>query len=111
MSRVVPQENATRVAPGANINAYFSEAMEAGSLNTTAVRLFKKGTAAPISAVVGYDASTNKAVLNPTANLKRGAKYTAVVGTGAEDLAGNGLDQTPILGGDQPKQWSFTVRN
>ena len=111
VSRVVPQENATRVAPGANVNAYFSEAMTAGSVNTTAVRLFKKGTAAPISAMVGYDASTNKAVLNPTANLKRGAKYIAVVGTGAEDLAGNGLDQNPALTGNQPKQWSFTVRN
>ena len=111
VSRVVPQENATRVAPGANINAYFSEAMTAGSVNTTAVRLFKKGTTTPLGAVVTYDASTNKAVLNPTANLKRGAKYTAVVGTGAEDLAGNGLDQAPTLAGDQPKQWSFTVRN
>jgi subtilisin family serine protease len=111
VSRVVPQENATRVAPGANVNAYFSETMTAGSVNTTAVRLFKKGTAAPISAMVGYDASTNKAVLNPTANLKRGAKYIAVVGTGAEDLAGNGLDQNPALTGDQPKQWFFTVRS
>ena len=85
--------------------------MTAGSVNTTTVKLFKKGTTAPISAVVSYDPSTNKAVLNPTANLKRGAKYTAVVATGAEDLAGNGLDQAPALTGDQPKQWSFTVRN
>jgi hypothetical protein len=110
VSRVVPQENATRVAPGANVNAYFSKAMTAGSINTTAGRLFKRGTAAPISAVVSYDASTNKAILRPTANLKRGARYTAVVGTGAEDLAGNGLDQNPTLSGDQPRQWFFTVR-
>ena len=57
-----------------------------------------------------YDPSTNNVVLNPSANLKRGARYTAVVSTGAEDLAGNGLDQAPTLSGNQPKQWSFTVR-
>ncbi len=111
VDRVVPAENATRIAPGANVNAYFSEAMTAGSIDSTTVQLFKKGATVPVAAAVGYDASTNKAVLNPDANLKRGARYKAVVGTGAQDLAGNGLDQTPSLSGGQPKQWFFTVRN
>ena len=57
-----------------------------------------------------YDPSTRKAVLNPDANLQRGARYKAVVTTGARDLAGNRLDQNPALTGNQPKQWSFTVR-
>ena len=110
VDRVVPAENATRIAPGANVNAYFSEAMATGSIDATTVNLFKKGTTAPVAAAVTYDASTQKAVLNPDANLKRGAKYKAVVTTGAQDLAGNALDQTPTLAGDQPKQWLFTVR-
>ena len=62
--------------------------------------------------MVGYDASTNKAVLNPSANLKRGAKYTVVVATGAEDLAGNGLDQDQDPSNvNQKMVWRFTVRN
>ena len=64
-----------------------------------------------LGAAVTYDPATKKAVLNPNANLKRGATYKAVVTPGAEDLAGNALDQNPTLSGAQPKQWSFTVRN
>jgi hypothetical protein len=85
--------------------------MQPDSINTATVKLFKAGTTTPLAAVVSYDPATKKAVLNPNANLKRGAKYKAVVTTGAEDLAGNGLDQDPTLTGDQPKQWLFTVRN
>jgi hypothetical protein len=99
------------IAPGANVNAIFSEAMRSGSINTNTVKLFKTGTTTPIAAVVSYNASTKKAVLNPNANLQHGVKYKAVVTTGANDLAGNQLDQTPTLSGNQPKQWFFTVRN
>ncbi len=111
VNKMVPAENAKGVAPRANISAFFSEAMRAGSIDTNTVKLFKAGTTTPIAAVVGYDASTNKAVVDPNANLKRGAKYKAVVTTGAQDLAGNGLDQDPTLSGNQPKRWFFTVRN
>jgi len=68
--------------------------MAVGTIDTGTFTLFKKGAATPIAAVVSYDAaSTRKALLNPNANLRRGAKYKAVVTTGATDLAGNGLDQ------------------
>ncbi len=109
--RTAPTADARGIAPGANVSAIFSEAMRVGSININAVKLFKQGTTTSVAAVVSYDASTRKATLNPTANLKRGAKYKAVVGTGAEDLAGSQLDQDPNLSGDQPKQWFFTVRN
>ena len=69
-------------------------------IDATTVGLFKRGTPAPVAAAVTYDASTRKAVLNPEANLKRGARYEAVVGTGARDLADNALDQRPALAGD-----------
>ena len=65
----------------------------------------RKGTSA-----VDYDPSTREVTLDPSANLKREAKYKAVVSTGAQDLAGNQLDQTPSVTGDQPKQVFFTVR-
>jgi hypothetical protein len=101
----------TRVSPTANVTATFSEAMEESTVEAAGVMTLRKGTGAPIAAAVDYEASTKVATLDPSANLKRGARYTAVVSTGAEDLAGNGLDQNPALTGNQPKQWSFTVRN
>lgn len=108
---VKPTENAKRIAPRANVLAFFSEAMQAGSINTSTVNLFKKGATTPVAAVVTYDAATKKATLNPNANLKRGVKYKAVVTTGTKDLAGNPLDQNSSQSGDQPKKWFFTVRN
>ena len=116
VKRVAPAENATGIAPGANVSTFFSEAMRAGSINTTintkTVKLFKAGTTTALGAVVSYDAATKKAVLNPDANLQRGTRYKAVVTTGAKDLAGNRLDQDQNpSNGLQPKTWFFTVRN
>ena len=65
-----------------------------------------------IGAVVTYDASANKAILNPNANLRLRSKYKAAVTTGAQDLAGNQLDQDQDpSNGLQQKGWSFTIRN
>jgi large repetitive protein len=110
--RVAPAENATGIAPGANVSALFSEA----TMDPTSIRanfkLYKKGSTTALAATVTYDADTNRAVLNPRDNLKRGTTYKAVVGAGVRDLAGNTLlDQDPNRAGSQPKVWSFTVRN
>jgi probable HAF family extracellular repeat protein len=107
---VVPKEDATGVAPGANVKATFSEAMRASSINTNTFQLFRAGTTTAIAAVVSYDAGTKTATLNPDANLRRGTKYKAVVSTGARDLAGNQLDQDATLSGNQPEEWFFTIR-
>ena len=111
VKRVVPVENATGIAPGANVSAFFSEAMRSGSINTNTVKLFKAGTTTALGAVVSYDAERKKAILNPNANLQLGKKYKAVVTTATKDLAGNRLDQNTALSGLQPKVWFFTVRN
>ncbi len=39
-----------------------------------------------------------------------GRTYKATVTTGAQDLAGNALDQNSTQSGYQPKNWKFTVR-
>jgi hypothetical protein len=52
-------------APGANITATFSEAMNANSINGTTFKLMKAGTTNLIGAVVSYDATAKKAILNP----------------------------------------------
>jgi hypothetical protein len=107
--RVVPGENATGIAPGTNVSASFSEAMRATSVKS-AFKLYKKGSTTAITATVTYDAATKKAVLDPSANLQRGASYKAVVSAGAKDLAGNALDQNPSVTGNQQKAWFFTIK-
>src|SRR5215211_1734561 len=112
VTSTVPKATATGVAPGANITATFSEDMNASSINGTTFKLFKAGTTTLIGAVVNYDATAKKAILNPNANLKRGTKYKAAVTTGAKDLAGNQLDQDQDpSNGLQQMGWSFTIKN
>jgi probable HAF family extracellular repeat protein len=113
-----PANGATRIAPGVNVTATFTEAMDASTtdgdpstINGTTFKLMKAGTTTAIGAVVSYDASANKAILNPNANLRLGTKYKAVVTTEATDLAGNRLDQNSSLSGLQQKAWTFTTRN
>jgi hypothetical protein len=113
-----PANNATLIAPGVNVTATFTEAMDAtttdgdpSTINGTTFKLMKAGTTTAIGAVVSYDASAKKAILNPNTNLQLGTKYKAVVTTGAQDLAGNRLDQNPTTAGLQQKAWTFTIRN
>jgi hypothetical protein len=113
-----PDNGATQIAPGANVTATFTEAMDAvttdgdpSTINGTTFKLFRAGTTTAIGAVVSDDATAKKATLNPNSNLRLGTKYKAVVTTGAQDLAGNRLDQNTSLSGLQQKAWTFTIRN
>jgi hypothetical protein len=81
------------------------------TINGTTFKLFRAGASTAIGAAVSYSPTTNTATLNPNSNLQLGTKYKAVVSTGAEDLAGNHLDQNPTKTGLQQKPWTFTVRN
>lgn len=109
--RTVPAANATGIAPGANVNAFFSEAMKGVSVNGTTFKLFRRGSTTKVGASVSYNASTHQGILNPTKPLIRGATYKAVVTTFARDLSGNRLDQNATLSGLQQKTWSFKIRN
>ena len=111
---------ATQVAAGVNVSATFSEAMDArttdgdpSTINSTTFKLVKlnsDGTTTRITAAVSYDATTKKAILNPSSNLISGRTYKATVTSGAQDMAGNALDQNPTLAGNQPKSWKFKVQ-
>ena len=107
---MVPAENARGIAPGANVTAVFSEAMNADSINASTIQLYKKGSKTALDATLTYDATAKRAVLNPSANLRRGVTYKAVVSASVRDLADNALDQDPSLAGNQQKAWFFTVR-
>jgi hypothetical protein len=117
---VDPVDGATGIAPGANITATFSETMDASTtdgdpsmINGTTFKLVKlntDGTTTGVTAVISYDAATKKATLDPSSNLSLGRTYKATVTSGAQDLAGNALDQNSTLAGNQPRNWKFTVR-
>ena len=105
-----PKAGATGVSATANVTATFSEDMKASTINTTTFELFRKGSTTKLGASISYDATAHRATLDPTSSLKRGATYKTVVTTGAEDLAGNSLDQNATLSGLHQKVWFFTVK-
>jgi hypothetical protein len=115
-----PANGAKRIAPGVNVTATFTEAMDAiaddgdaSTINGTTfklVRLNADGTTTRVTAAVRYDAATKKATLNPSSNLSSRRTYKATVTSGAQDLAGNALDQNPNIEGNQSKNWKFKVR-
>jgi Bacterial Ig-like domain len=112
VSSTVPATGATDlVGPFANAKANFSEDMRASTINGTTFNLFKQGSTNKVGATVSYQANNDRAILNPTNGLQRGATYKAVVTTSAMDNAGNRLDQNRSLSGLQQKTWTFKVSN
>jgi hypothetical protein len=51
------------------------EAMTAGSVDTTTVKLFKASEDSARKAIVTYDGAANRATLVPNADLRRGDRY------------------------------------
>jgi len=107
VSSVAPANGATDVAVANNVEAAFSEAMDASTLSTSTFTLVKEnidGSTTPVVATVSYDSATKKATLDPNGNLEMGATYTATIkggSAGAKDTAGNTLASD--------KSWSFTT--
>jgi hypothetical protein len=83
--------------------------MEASTIHAATFTLKRAGATAFLGATVTYDPATRRATLNPNNNLQSGRTYIATVTTGAEDLAGNSLDQNPTTSGNQEKAWTFRV--
>jgi glucose/arabinose dehydrogenase/PKD repeat protein len=99
---VVPNEGATGVATTANVEATFSEAMDAPTIGGSTFTLTKLGSTQQVAAQVSYDAASKKAILDPTAVLDPSAAYSATIkggASGVKDLAGNPLETD--------KTWSF----
>jgi hypothetical protein len=106
------------IAQIANETATFSEEMKASSIITPAttfklVKLNANGTTTKVTAQVSYpdpNSPLYTAKLDPFGDLSSRATYKATVTTGAQDLAGNALDQNPYIEGNQSKSWRFTVQ-
>jgi hypothetical protein len=106
LSSVAPTEGATTVALDANVEATFSEAMDASTITETTFTLTLGGgsSATPVVAAISYDPTTKKATLNPNVALQTGKTYSAKVkggSGGVDDSAGN-----PLVA---DKVWSFTT--
>ena len=121
MASVTPEGGASGVGPGANVTATFTERMGPAAITGSTFKLYRINpdrSKTPVTAAVRLlDAPSPgglKAELDPFGSnskaLKPGAKYKAVVTTGARDLAGNALDQSPRKGGQQLKAWTFSTR-
>jgi Big-like domain-containing protein len=74
VSGVSPADGATDVAVDANMEATFSteEAMDESTINGTNSTLSEQGSGTPVAAAVSYGPTTNKAMLDPTEDLKGG---------------------------------------
>lgn len=97
-----PAHRAVSVAPGAKISVTFSEGMDPSTINGRTFVLFRPGTATAVPATIRYDATRNRAVLDPKQDLRPRESYAVYLYAGAKDLAGNGLASN--------KTWKFTVR-
>lgn len=93
-----PANGATNVPLSASVTASFSEAMNASTISTSTFTLNQGATG--VAGTVTYLASTG-ATFNPTNSLLPNSAYTATIATGAEDLAGNALEDDYV--------WSFTT--
>jgi hypothetical protein len=103
-----PADGASGVALNKSVNATFSEAMDATTLDTASFTLAASGVPpVPVSGVVTYDQVNHIATFNPSGNLQPSTTYTATVTNAATDLAGNAL-LVPAAG-LPGNPWTFTT--
>ncbi|MBF0408091.1 MAG: Ig-like domain-containing protein [Candidatus Riflebacteria bacterium] len=93
-----PANNEKEVAVNKKIAVTFSEGMDSATINLTTLKLTGPGGTS-VTGTVSYAGLI--ANFTPTTNLAFNATYTAVVATGAKDLAGNALTASYT--------WSFTT--
>jgi len=93
VNAVVPANGSTGVPISANVNVTFSEAMNASTINTSAITL-RNASNQVIPATVNYNSATLTATLTPTSSLSPSVTYTVQLPAGgAMDLAGNAIAQ------------------
>jgi hypothetical protein len=93
----------TGVSRGVALSAIFSEKMIRSTLNKSTFKLYKVNSDSSTTQITNVTVSSStdglKATLNPSTLLLANTNYRAIVTTGARDLAGNQLDQSPTQAG------------
>jgi len=104
----VVTENPANLATGVTVNsvvrATFDKAMD--NLTVTNLTFTLKNGVSSVSGTVTYDSLSKVATFKPASTLLPNTKYTAMVTTGAKDLAGQAL-----AAGLVPNPWTFTTAN
>jgi hypothetical protein len=93
----VPLANATTVMIDSKLSAQFSEAMNPATITTKTFTVKQGNTTVP--GTVSYSGVT--ALFTPAAALSSSTVYSAVITTGATDLAGNAVESDHV--------WNFTT--
>jgi hypothetical protein len=96
-----PEKNAVGVPVNTNIVAGFSQKADADTIDEISFTLKRNGVD-EVSASVSYNATTNKATLNPTVDLEPSTTYVATLTSAIENLVGKPLKSAPV-------KWSFTT--
>ncbi|HKN40282.1 MAG TPA: Ig-like domain-containing protein [Acidimicrobiia bacterium] len=94
-----PKDKATNAAPGGEITATFSEAVDPSTVVPETFVLVTEATGEAVTAKVSYDPATRKARLRPDKALLPLAVYRATVTAGVKDLVGNPMAKD--------HEWSF----
>ena len=99
VSSTSPINGATGVAVSTIITATFSEEMDASTITTDTFTVGSSG--GNVSGTVSYNSGLKTATFTPSGNLSDSTAYSAMITTGAKDVAGNAMasDYT----------WSFTT--
>jgi len=101
---VAPTVSATNPIDGATgvaiMTASFNEAMNASTMSTATFTLNGPGPT-PVLGIVTYNASNYIVTFTPTSALAANTSYTAMITTGAKDVAGNALASNHV--------WTFTT--
>jgi Big-like domain-containing protein/calcineurin-like phosphoesterase family protein len=111
VTNVAPGNGGSNVPIGTKVEATFSKAMDASTINGSTFTLTKPDGADAdtnpdaVSGTVAYDSTSKKATLTPSAYLDYSTTYTATVKGGAnavKDAAGNPLSADEV--------WTFTTQ-
>jgi len=96
----IPMNGATNVPLNEVVDATFSTAMSAGSINSKTFTLTGPGAIA-VAGQIAHASVGNTATFTPDVNLAANTLFTATITTGATDLSGNALAANYV--------WSFTT--
>ncbi len=99
VTTVSPADNATDLPVSTDVNATFSEAMDAATLTSTTFLLHQGAT--PVAGSVYYNSVTKTSVFTPLSELGYNTTYTATLTTAVTDSAGNALETD--------YSWQFTT--
>lgn len=88
---VVPVNNATAIAVGANVVWTFNEAIRPSDVSAANFIVQRADGTAQIAGSLSIDGTNTIVTFNPTANLTAATQYMAIVTVGVKDKAGNAL--------------------